>query len=569
MSAAEEMRNRADRARIIAAARAAANGTKVCDGFDDEGRPIVRVSFEVHKNTDAAISALAHDGGLYQRTDTLVHVARLADEDVKHSGVRVRAAAGTPRVYPATAANLVERLSRCSRWEHFVASRKKDAAPGDGEWRQTHPPPRVVAAVLDRRAWSGIPTLVGVAETPVLRADGSILDRPGFDEATGYLYLPSETFDQVPASPTRADAVAALAALDEVFCDFPYAAATHRAVPIAAMLTLLARPAIAGAVPAFAFDASTPGSGKTHQTNACAVIVTGRTASMASWPRVAEEQEKVLGAIALQGDGLVCFDNQPAGVPFGGPALDRCLTCIETVQLRVLGKSEAPVMPWRTVVFVSGNNLQLGGDTPRRVLVARLEPADERPEERTGFRHPRLLEWVKAERHRLVPAALTILRAYVVAGRPPMGLVSWGGFEPWVELVASAIVWAGGANVLDARAACQEIEAPEVTALRSILRGLAKFGSDGITAKRLVEVLYPVERLRPRFDAAPLEDDGHDDTREAIESLVSTKPGTPPDSVRLGFKLRSLKGRRLDGLRLDTVRGHAGAARWLAAKVST
>ncbi len=59
----------------------------------------------------------------------------------------------------------------------------------------------------------------------------------------------------------------------------------------------------------------------------------------------------------------------------------------------------------------------------------------EHPEERTDFRHPRLLAWVGENRGRILPAALTLLRAYVAAGRPVQRLPGFGSFEEWSDLV--------------------------------------------------------------------------------------------------------------------------------------
>lgn len=526
--------------------------------LDDDGRPVVQVSFELHQNVDAAIAAIADAGDVYQRNDTLVHVARLEEDEIGKRA-RVKAVQGTPRIHSITGAGLTERLARCSRWERYDG-RSED-------WTRCYPPSRVVAAAIDRRVWRGIPELTAITETPVLRPDGTIVDQPGHDVATGYLYLPAETFDPVKPKPTREDAVAALAALEEVFVDFPYAAPSQRAVPIAAVLTLLGRPAIQGATPGFAFDAPTRGSGKSLQTNAIGMISAGRAAAMASWSPKPDEQEKVLAAIALQGDPAVTFDNVPAGIPFGGPALDRCLTAVDSVMLRVLGKSEVPTLRWTTVVLASGNNLQPGGDTARRLLLARLEPDEERPEERTGFRHPNLLAWVKGQRRRLVPAALTILRAYIVAGRPAVELATWGSFEPWVALVAAAIRWAGGPDVLEARAVSQGVEEPEVAALRGILDGLLRLDPGGLTAKAMVEVLYPLERVHPRFDAPPPKPDGFDAMRDAIELLVAPRPGAAPEPLKVAAKLRTLRGRRVDGRVLESAPGHGGILKWISRQV--
>jgi hypothetical protein len=99
-----------------------------------------------------------------------------------------------------------------------------------------------------------------------------------------------------------------------------------------------------------------------------------------SFPTKDEEREKMLGAYALRGAGIICFDNLAGG--FGGAALDRCLTAIDTVELRILGKSEIPELKWRAVITATGNAPEYFGDTPRRILQSQLEPAEENPEER-------------------------------------------------------------------------------------------------------------------------------------------------------------------------------------------
>lgn len=67
----------------------------------------------------------------------------------------------------------------------------------------------------------------------------------------------------------------------------------------------------------------------------------------------------------------------------------------------------------------------------------------EQPEDRTTFQHPSLLAYVRAQRQRLVVAALTVLRAFFVAGRPAHGGTRMGSFEAWDDLIRSAVIWAG------------------------------------------------------------------------------------------------------------------------------
>lgn len=392
-----------------------------------------------------------------------------------------------------------------------------------------------------------------------MRPDGSILQTPGYDSATGFLYVPGTSFPTIPDRPTKDDAKAALEILKEPFVDVPFADEAARSVALAGVLTLLGRPAISGNVPGIIVDATTRGSGKTLTADVVSMIATGRVTSKMNWPPTDEELEKILGAYALRGALLVSFDNVVTA--FGGGPLDRCLTAGGTVELRVLGKSEVPSLPWRAIVLATGNNVELRGDTARRVLVARLETDIENPEDRTGFKHYPLLPWVEKERPALVVAALTILRAYVVAGRPDVGVKSWGSFEAFSSLIPSALVFAGATDPSTARPSNDIAREPEKAALATILTELPRFihGGSGVTVRELIETLYPPERLKGQ--APP---DGNGDMRDAIESLVNVQPGKPPNGQHLGKAFQRFKGRVVSGkkLVLSGADGHAKVKRW-------
>ena len=214
---------------------------------------------------------------------------------------------------------------------------------------------------------------------------------------------------------------------------------TQALAVLAAILSLLARYAVEH-VPLFALRATTRGSGKTLLADAISVIATGRPAAKMPPARDEDEERKRLLAIALAGDPLVVIDNVTGDL--GTPALDVALTSL-TFKDRLLGKNATKEAPLETVFLATGNQMSFRGDTARRVVPIDLLPEVERPEERTGFAHPKLLAYLSAQRPTLVAAALTLLRAYVVAGRPPQGLTAYGSFEAWSELVRAALVWAG------------------------------------------------------------------------------------------------------------------------------
>lgn len=519
----------------------------------DNVRPEIRMTADLHLSVDAAVDVLRHDLAVFHRDGHLVHHVRTDATEADDSLLE-----GTPQIRIMAAATLRERLTGLAKFTKYDARKlqKKDAKPADA-WVHSVPSDHVVSAVIARGMWPSVRALVGLLEAPSLRPDGSIIDKPGFDHATGFVLVSSDVFPAIPEAPTQEDAARALGELEEVFCDFPYARPEHRSAVLASLLTILARPAIAGSVPAIVFDASTRGSGKSLQADAVSMIATGRGTSKMSYPPDDAELEKVLAAYALRAATIVNFDNVVRA--FGGGPLDRCLTAVDTVELRILGKSEVPSLRWRAVVMCTGNNVALIGDTARRVMISRIESLLESPEDRTDFKHPQLLEWVRAERPRLVAAALTILRAYVVAGKPALSR-PWGSFEAWAALIPGALVYAGAADPQLARPAADGEEDVEKAALTTVLNHWNRLDSDGkgLTSKGAIGALYPNGK-QPSADRAP---DGFDDLREAVEALTAPKDGKAPTANALSYALRRFKARTVGGKRMQSKFAHGGAQKW-------
>jgi len=508
-----------------------------------EFRPDVKCTVRVHEVTDAMISVLRRDEDLYQRADELVHVLR-------HDGDDSRFSPGTPLVRGAPLSWLVDRVSahgRCVSW----------SSKADG-WVMCPPPVARVQAVRERGEWDGIRHLEGVIEAPSLRADGTILQTPGYDASTRTLYIPNATFPSIADDPSHSDAVIAYAHLAEIFADFPYVDPSHRAAAIAAILTLLVRPYIRGSVPCWLFDASGPRSGKSLQTDVVSLVATGRQASRMTYPEEDEELEKVLASYALAGARIVPFDNVARA--FGGAALDKCITATDQVDLRVLGSSTLRTLPWRAVVLASGNNVSCRGDMLPRVLSPRLESPLENPEERADLKHPDLRGYVLRQRPLLVADAITILRAFLRAGSPAQKSVArWGGFEAWSALVPHALVWVGAPDPLGARRGGADDEDPIRAAEATIVGQWERLihASNGLdlTVSGAIAVLYPP----PRADEPP---DGFNDLREALEHLTSARPGVAPSSRKVGDTLRRLKSRPVGGRKMVSTPTKDGVARW-------
>lgn len=401
--------------------------------------PTIELTPDLADVVDLACKALANHPEIYQREGRLVQTIKIAS---RVTWAR-EGESGVPVLREVPIATLACELTRCALWTKFDGRAKRSV--------ECEPPERVVAAVAAAARWPGMRTLHGIVEAPLMRADGSILQTPGYDAATGVIFEPGGTvYPPVPEAPTLEDARRALADLLEPFEEFPFATDADRLVPIAIALTSLAMGALEGAnFPCFLLDANVQGTGKTLCADAIAWILTGREVPKQTFPSDDKnELEKILGGAARAATPMLCLDNIN-GV-FGGDALEQRMTCRGSSQFRILGKSKNESLPWRCIVLASGNNVRTTVDMRRRIIRCRLVAKQENPEERP-IKRSNLRGWILERRPQLVAAGLTILRAYVLAGRPKQETRAMGNFEEWVGLIASALKWTSGVDVVEAK----------------------------------------------------------------------------------------------------------------------
>jgi NrS-1 polymerase HBD domain len=315
-----------------------------------------------------------------------------------------------------------------------------------GEWVDGVVPLDVVKALHEQEDWNRIPVLEGISTLPLLRHDGTILCKPGYDLATG-IFLTGDLEIQVPEAPTREDAKDAAAFLSHnLFADFPFKDECDRAAAFAGLLSLAVRPSLRAerneCVPAFVMTAPVRGSGKSLLAKVMNLAILGDLPSVTQPPRDKDEWRKTLFALALEGASSVLWDNVEAGTSFGSPSLDMVLTG-GFIQDRILGISRVGRARLSAVHFATGNNFRIKGDLARRVIWIRQDAQCARPEQRGDFQHPDILGWIEANRRELLTAVFTILRAHALAGRPAEGTKRLGGFERWDDLVRSCVLWLG------------------------------------------------------------------------------------------------------------------------------
>src|SRR6185437_14114702 len=207
----------------------------------------------------------------------------------------------------------------------------------------------------------------------------------------------------------KADAERGLRQLKKLIETFPFVTDADRAVALAGILTVLARRSLMTA-PLFAFTSPAAGTGKSLLVDLMSVLATGRLMPVLSQGKTEEEFEKRLGASLLAGDACISIDNCEA--PLSSALLCQALTQGE-LNIRLLGYSRNVGAATNATFFATGNNLLIAGDLTRRCLLGSLDAKVERPELRSFTVD--VVEEAYAQRGELVVAALTILRAWLIA----------------------------------------------------------------------------------------------------------------------------------------------------------
>ena len=380
-------------------------------------------------------------------------------------------------------------MATSARWTKFGKQ--------SGEWEPALPPSRYVQVLTARGRWP-FPVIEMVTETPLLRPDGTVLDSSGYDEATGILYLPNCSYLDVCDEPTAADARFAVSELTEPFVEFPFRSLDDASVLLAGILTVLARPAISGPTPFFVIRKNAPGVGGSLAADAISVITTGRRAPRLTLTADNAELRKLILSIAIEGTPLILFDNLEGVI--GTPVLAAALTA-ETWADRLLGFNKTVKAPLRPTWFATGNGLGFKRDIGRRVALCDMVTDLEYPEDRDSFRHDDLLGYVADQRPKLIRAALTILRAYAVAGRPEHGKPRKGGFVPWDRWVRGALIWA---KAHDPAATAQRVRKDvdtDLESLRGALEAWRKAFPEPVTAAAAMTRANATPELRDALAA--------------------------------------------------------------------
>jgi len=385
-----------------------------------------------------------------------------------------------------------------------------------------------------------LPVLTRVVEVPVMAPDGTVHWRPGYSKTSRVFLEPARglTVRRVPPKPTARQVGKARRLIErEWLSDFPFVSKGERAHAVALLLQPFVRELIDGPTPMYLVEAPTPGSGKTLLIETAHSVVTGRPAAINAECDSEDEWRKRITATLLNAPSLVVIDNVRDGL--SSSVLSAALTSQQWSDRR-LGHSELVELPNRATWVATGNNPALSGEMARRTARIRLDARMEHPEDRSPaeFRHPDLKAWMRENRGELIWAALTLARAWVVAGRnPAAGSPGLGGFEQWSAVMSGILEVAGIEGFLTNLDAFRENVGSEHEGMYEFLS--AWRAQHGLLPVKVRDLDLRVADLAPGFSTSD-----------------------PNPSRRLGKFLGKHRDRQYGDLRLASRPGPGGVALW-------
>jgi DNA polymerase I-like protein with 3'-5' exonuclease and polymerase domains len=321
-------------------------------------------------------------------------------------------------------------LSEFITWERFDQR--------SNNYVSIDPPTRHLSVLLNKDDYHHLAPLKGLIRQPLLLPDGHVVNRSGFDPYTGTFGVFNNKDFSLADSPTRVGAADALAKLDELLTEFSFATPKDHAAALGAILTAAVRPSLSLA-PMFHIKAPMIGSGKSYLGTLIATFAGPSIPPAIAMPSDTDECSKILLSTLLESPATIIFDNLTSDIQ---PLKLLCTMLTERViSGRILQVSKMATVSTSVLVLSSGNNVGPVRDMTRRCLTINLDPKIETPATRAFQTDP--VASVRANRGYYVSLAITIIRAYLLAGKPPQGYKPLASYADWSEWVRGSLMWLG------------------------------------------------------------------------------------------------------------------------------
>jgi hypothetical protein len=257
---------------------------------------------------------------------------------------------------------------------------------------------------------------------PVLRPDGTVLQKPGLDLATGLLYQPDVDYPSVEDTPSTAECLARRDALLDLVAPWPFANPQHRSACLAGFFTCIARPLIKGPCPLFVIDSQDVGLRKTTLVRLTSSLAIGTNPAFLDHTGGSETLASDVARLIEERAPFIVLDN------IGGASAPPAEALLSAVQ-------RSPDATW----WLTGNEIALPARLWQRSLRIALHGKNTPTTPVPELHDPK---WQKSARPRLLSSALSLVRRFTLeAWRRPSVPVTSDSFDGWMAFMPGFFQW--------------------------------------------------------------------------------------------------------------------------------
>ncbi len=340
----------------------------------------------------------------------------------------------------------------------------------DGETKNvaTLPPEPLTKVIHGNPTEYGMKPLKGLVAYPVVRPDGTINNKLGYDEETCTFYAPGKSpMPPVSDNPTPLEIDRAKRLiLNEVYGEFhfrldgkgwdgrPVSASLCHAMCLALQHCMISQMSPTALRPPYLGQAGSPGSGKSLVVRSGIVVATGLLPDEMGTCRSDNEEEwtKQISRCLRSSPPAVLIDNV-RGSQLNSASVDKLFTGPQ-FSARGMHSLDSIILDNNKVWAATSNNAIFIEDTARRFVYINLDKPKSKDDK--TYSKENLLDWCLDNAGDLAWAVRTIIRGWVVAGRPkwrslrpadavPDGAPASGmpSYETWSSVMGGLMDWLG------------------------------------------------------------------------------------------------------------------------------
>lgn len=357
----------------------------------------------------------------------------VVDESVSHLKKLVAVYNHLGQLVTVNSNESIEPLSPDSLTSLMLDELDIEALAKDGRAKPTNPNAHVAKFMLSKRVEQFQP-LHAILRQPTFLPDGTLLSKPGYDEATGYFVS-----NQTPITLESMSVEESIGIFRFMLWEFPFVHPdASLSAFLAALITILAMPVIKGPIPMLVIEAPSQGHGKSLLPQLLGIITEGIETPTAGVDERDTDLSKALLSALLEAKSVYLLDDLDSKA-LNRKAFKRLLTS-RSHSDRLLGQSKWVTVANNALFVATGNDILLDDELFRRVFAIAIDSGLTDAENRTGFLIDDLKSWCLKNRPLLLSALIAIIQNWFDQDCPePPADLHLGSFESFVDVVGGIL----------------------------------------------------------------------------------------------------------------------------------